>query len=317
MILVTGAGGFIGRALVDALLKAKRPVRAVTRAGGRQAPPGVNSHMAVDLETIPTFDGMMQGVDTIVHLSGRAHRVPAPGEDAWVSHRRANRDATLRLAEAAQQCGISRFVFLSSAAAIPVEQALTEGRITQAAARQAHPYETAKLEAEAGLLSLYKQLPVVILRPPLVHGPGAVANFALLERAVKGRWPMPLGGVKNRRSLIGIDNLVSAILAVLDHPQAPGRIFPVADAEALSTPELIRRMARATSRKPPLLLPIPPAILAHLFRWSGRPGWAERLTGDAVVEGAAIYQAIGWTPPLSLDQGLARLSEQKSLTPKL
>jgi nucleoside-diphosphate-sugar epimerase len=214
--------------------------------------------------------------------------------------------ATLRPAEAAAASGVRRFVFMSSAR---VHGARTTGApFTETSPLAADdPYGRSKAEAELGLAERARGtgLETVVLRPPLVYGPGARGNFARLVGLVARGVPLPLGAVRNRRSLIGLDNLVDAIVRGLDHPGATGKTFLVSDGEDLSTPELIRRIAVALGR-PARLFPVPSSLLRLGGTLVGRGDDVARLLDDFVVDASNIVRTLGWAPPVPPDLGLAR-----------
>jgi UDP-glucose 4-epimerase len=224
--------------------------------------------------------------------------------DPLGAFRAVNVDGTLNLARQAAQAGVRRFVFLSS---IKVngegcEEPYREGD----AACPQDPYAISKWEAEQGLrqIELETGMDVVILRPPLVYGPGVKANFQRLLAAVDKGWPLPLGAVGNRRSLLYLGNLVDAIQLCLVHPAAAGQTYLVSDGEDVSSPELVRRLARAMGC-PARLLPVPPAWLRLAGGLLGRRAVVERLLGSLVVDSSRIRRELGWSPPFRLDAGLA------------
>jgi len=307
-VLVTGAGGFVGRSLVARLVARGDRVRAVVRAGGRPAPPGAEPAAVADLAEAD-WPALLAGIGAVVHLAARVHRAGETGPGATAAYRRDNTAVSAALAEAAAAAGVGRFVLVSTAHVVPLVEAIGLGRTTEAAAWAVQPYAMSKAEAETAVLRVRARtgLPAVVLRPPLVYGPGAVANVAALLAAVRFGVPLPLGAVRNRRSLVYVGNLVAAIEAAIDHPDAPGHVFAVSDGDDVSTPELVRRLARALGRRPPWMPSVPPALLARLLRLAGREGWIERLTGDAWVDPAPLRETLGWSPPFTMDEGLRTL----------
>jgi nucleoside-diphosphate-sugar epimerase len=213
--------------------------------------------------------------------------------------------ATLELAQQAAAAGVQRFIFLSSVKVNGEEGVYSES--DEPAPRD--PYGISKLEAEVGLRAIGTAtgMQVVIVRPPLVYGPGVRANFAALTSAVRRGIPLPLGAVNNRRSLIGIDNLVDFIVLCLDHPAAGGETFMVSDGEDLSTADLVRRLAAAMHRRP-LLIPLPAAALWAAAGLLRKRDVAARLLSSLQVNIAKARTCLGWQPPFSVDEELRRLA---------
>ena len=219
-------------------------------------------------------------------------------------YRATNTEATLNLARQASQAGVKRFVFIST---IKVNG---EGRDT--AYRETDvpvpedAYAISKWEAEQGLQQIAREtgLEVVILRPPLVYGPGVKANFLRLMKTIQRGWPLPLGAIRNRRSLLYLGNFVDAIRLCVEHPAAAGQTFLLDDGQAVSTPELIRAVARAMGR-PARLLAVPVGVLAFMGALLGKRAAVARLTGSLHVDSSAIRSRLGWTPPYSMEAGLA------------
>ncbi len=246
--------------------------------------------------------------DVVFHLAARVHVMREPSSDPAALYRLANATGTLVLARAAARAGTRRFIFLSS---VKVNGESTEtGHPFTAADNPApqDPYGISKLEAEQGLRQIAAEtgMEVVIVRPPLVYGPGVKANFASLLRAVQRGLPLPLGAVTgNRRSLVALDNLVDLLMTCIDHPAAGNQTFLVSDGEDLSTTALIRRMGQAMG-KPVRLVPVPSALLHAGATVIGKGSVAQRLLGNLQVDIAHTRTTLGWTPPISVDEGLRR-----------
>ena len=232
--------------------------------------------------------------------------------DPLAEFRRANVESTMRLARQAAEAGVKRFVFMSSVKvngeSTLIGHAFTEEDIP--APQDA--YGQSKNEAEIGLRQLAAEtgMEVVIIRPPLIYGPGVKANFAALMRAVQRGWPLPLGAIHNQRSLVALDNLVDFILTCLSHPDAAQQTFLVSDGHDLSTTELVRGMARAAgvaSR----ILPIPAWILQTAASLLGKGAAAQRLCGNLQIDISKARTHLGWRPPISVDEGLRRVIAKK------
>jgi UDP-glucose 4-epimerase len=302
-ILVTGATGFVGGALVPALAAAGHRVVRIVR---ETAMPG---DLAVPelLEWRPEPRDLA-GIDAIVHLAARTHVMHESSADPLAAYRALNVGVTARLAAAAAQAGVRRFVFLSS---IKVNGEATHGRAFTAddAPHPEDAYGVSKREAEDGLRDIAHRtgLEVVVLRPPLVYGPGVKGNLRALMHAIDRGMPLPLASIANRRSLVGIDNLVSAIALAATHPSAAGRTFLVSDGEDLSTPELVRAIAAGLGRRA-RLLPCPVALLRLAGRVTGRGAAIDRLAGSLEVDASALRQALGWQPLVPPAVGLARMA---------
>ena len=303
-VLVTGANGFVGHAVVTRLAADGIAVRAAVRRPDAPFPANVSVVAGADLDRLAEWGGALQGASAVVHCAARVHRLADDSTDPLAAFRRANRDATAALAEAAAAAGVARFVFLSS---IGVHGAETFGRPFSAADTPAphSPYTASKLEAEAELarIAAERGLEVVVLRPPLVYGPNAPGNFATLLRAVDRGLPLPLGAIHNRRSFVAIDNLVDLIALVIRHPAAAGQAFLVSDGEDLSTTELLRRTARALDR-PARLLPVPAKALRGLLSLLGRAELGQRLCGSLEVDIGPTLARLGWRPPVGVDATL-------------
>lgn len=301
MLLITGASGFVGRALASQLRAQGRPFRGAVRnaAGGDPSAIGVGN---IDGNT--RWQAALVGCDTVVHLAARVHILHEDAADPLEAFRAVNVAGTLRLAQEAARCGVRRLVFVSS---VKVHGECSPGRpITDAdPPAPEDAYAVSKWEAEQGLARIARDtaLQVVVVRPPLVYGPGVEGNFERLLAAIWRGRPLPLGAVHNRRSLLAVDNLADALLACADHPAAAGRTFLVSDGEAVSTPDLVRRCARALGVSPRLwAVPVP--LLRALGTLAGRSGAVERLTGSLEIDDGSIRVALGWRPRIAMDDAL-------------
>ncbi|MFT4184555.1 MAG: NAD-dependent epimerase/dehydratase family protein [Rhizobium sp.] len=299
MMLVTGATGFVGQALCAELSRRGIEHRRVSR----DPKPGFVAMGAIDGAC--DWSGALGDVETVVHLAARVHVMNDTAADPLAAFRAVNVDATVNLARQAASAGVRRFLFLSS---IKVNgEATAPGRPFTASdiPHPQDPYGQSKLEAEEALLAVGAQtgMKIVIIRPPLVYGPGVKANFASLMKWAGQPFPWPFGRVENRRSLVFVGNLVDFILLCAHHPAAANRMFLISDGADLSIGGLIGKLAAAMGRKA-LLLPVPPRLLAGLAALAGRRAAAERLLGSLQVDIAETVAATGWSPPYSVDEGL-------------
>lgn len=303
-VLVTGASGFLGGPVCRALAAAGHEVLGAVRRPVALAA-GVCPVAAADLSSDADWSVALMGCEAVVHLAARAHVMHETEADPLAVFRRVNRDGTARLAEQAAAAGVRRFIFVSSI------KAQGESGLLRAIDVPApvDPYGIAKLEAERALSAAAARagMETTVIRPPLVHGAGAKGNLATLMRVLSKGVPLPLAWVDNRRSLVGADNLADLIRVCLGHPAAAGATFLVRDAEDLSTPQLLRRLATAMGRRV-VLLPVPPSMLRLTARMVGRQAMAERLLGSLTVDDAATRQALSWEPPNSVDSGLAAMA---------
>ncbi|HDR14018.1 MAG TPA: NAD-dependent epimerase/dehydratase family protein [Desulfobacteraceae bacterium] len=244
------------------------------------------------------------GLDAVVHLAARAHVLDEKELDPLDEYRRVNVQGSLRVAGSAARHGAERFVFISSIG-VNGNRSFRPFKASDPPA-PVGPYAVSKHEAETGLNRLCADLgmELVIIRPPLVYGPSAPGNFGRLVKVVRSGLPLPFAAVRNKRSLVALVNLVDLITVCIDHPAAAGRIFPAADGEDISTPSLIRKLARAAGR-PARLFPVPPALLTLLGRLTGRGADMEKLTGSLEVDISDTCETLGWRPPVSMDRALS------------
>ena len=260
-LVVTGASGFVGTHLCQALQQRGMAYRAVVRTAAASAQtPHTMCLPSIDAHT--DWTQVLQGASTVVHLAARVHQVVDSSADPLQAFRATNLHSTVQLARSAQQMGVRRFIFVSTVKVMGEQTA--PGRPFRASdpAQPQDAYATSKYEAEQELKALTagSTMELVIVRPPLVYGPGVRANFASLVRAVARGLPLPLGRVHNQRSLVGIDNLVSLLLRCTQHADAGGQNFLVSDGHDLSTPDLVRQLATALGQ-PARLWPVPLAGL--------------------------------------------------------
>lgn len=305
-VLVTGASGWVGSALCSEL--SRRGIAVV--APVRRALPSFGTCRTV---LVPTLDGtadycaVLPGIDTVVHLASRVHVMHDDSVDPLAEYRKVNVDGTLNLARQAAEAGVRRFVFMSSVKVngeeTPDGNAFRETDIPN----PQDPYGVSKWEAEQGLAKIAAQtgMQCVVVRPPLVYGPGVKANFRALMHAVARGLPLPLGAIYNQRSLVALDNLIDFVVTCLSHPAAANQTFLVSDGRDLSTTQLVRGLAHALGRRP-LLLPLPAGLLMGLGQILGKGPAVRRLCGNLRVDSSKARQLLGWTPPVTVEVALAR-----------
>lgn len=305
--LITGGSGLVGAAVHARLQECGRTSLAVAHRNAStsacvQGPP---------LGPSSDWSQLLGGCCAVVHAAARVHQMNDARLDSLADYRAVNVDGTLRLAEEAATSGVRRFVFISS---IKVNGEATASRRPFEARSPVAPcdaYSLSKAEAEAGLVSIARDtgMQVVIIRPPLVYGPGVKANFLGMMRWLARGVPLPFGAIEhNRRSLIALDNLVDLILTCLDHPAAANQVFLASDGEDLSTTDLLRRLAAAMG-VPARLLPVPVWALEAAAALTGRRAMMQRLCGNLQVDIGKTRELLGWTPPIGVDEGLRRAAE--------
>lgn len=296
--LVTGATGFVGQALCLHLERRGHAVRRMVRRPAAGLPG--DSVVVGDIGPQTDWTRALDGVEVVVHLAARVH---APRTQAS-EYQAVNNLGTSRLANAAASVGVRRLVLLSSVK--------VNGETTRRPFSEADPpgpqddYARSKWDAEQALARIGAQtgLECVVLRPPLVYGPRVRANFLRLLEAVHRRRPLPLGAVENRRSLLFVGNLADAIERCVAAPDAAGQTFLLSDGEDVSTPELVRRLARALGVEARLLR-VPPGVLRVAGLLAGRRSAVDRLLGSLQVDSSHLRHRLRWTPPFTLDAGLA------------
>ena len=304
-VLVTGASGFVGRPLVDALLGAGHPVRAAARNPGRLSlPPECEPVAVADFTRRVDWAPLVKDVDAVVHLAGIAHVGPGVAADVYdqVNHR-----ATADLAAACVQAGVRRLVFLSSVRA--QSGAAAPGILRESdPAQPTEPYGRSKLAAEAAVRA--SGVPWTILRPVMIYGPGAKGNLAQLMRLADTPVPLPLARFANRRSLLALDNLIGAILHVLGNAPCAGKTYLVADPQPVTLAEIVSALRQGV-RRPERLFSLPPAWFAAALKGLGRADVWERLGGSLVVDPAELI-ASGWHPCTDTRAGLVHLAEAEN-----
>ena len=321
-ISVTGATGFVGKALVADLLSKACEVNALVRQSSSELPLSVTQLVVGDLALDDSFSFLREvfsGVEVVVHTAARVHMMNDDSSVPLTEFRKVNRDVTLVLARLASELGVKRFVFLSS---IKVN-----GEITRAShpftPDDIHvpddPYALSKYEAEQDLLALAKEtgMEVVIIRPPLVYGPGVKANFASMMKWMGKPLPLPFGAIHNQRSLVALDNLVSFISLCADReksPQAANQVFLISDGEDVSTTQLLRKVGQALALQSPSaikawLVPVPVSIMTFFAKLLGKGDIANRLFGSLQVDSSKARDLLGWKPVITMDEQFAKMAK--------
>lgn len=306
-ILVTGATGFIGSALVERLITTGAEVRTVGRHSVSKA--RWFDHVVVpDISGVTEWCTVLESVDCIVHLAARAHIAKELSTNNPLNaFRQTNVEGTLHLARQAVNAGVRRFIFMSSIGVNGSTTSHAPFSVDSAPAPHS-PYAQSKYEAEQGLRFLAEKtgLELVILRPPLVYGADAPGSFGILMRLLSQGWPLPLGLVTNNsRSLVALDNLIDLIVICLNNPAAANQIFLVSDGEDISTTDLLNRLGNAM-KKPPRLLPVPVSLLAVAAKLLGKPEMFQSLCGSLQVDIDKTRQLLDWSPLVSVNEGLKR-----------
>jgi UDP-N-acetyl-alpha-D-quinovosamine dehydrogenase len=303
-ILVTGANGFVGKVLCGEVVR-----RAVAVAGATRAvcalPVGVEPIVIGTMDQRTDWQSALRGVDVVIHLAARVHVMREGAGDPLAEFCRVNVLGTERLGRAAAASGVKRLVYVSSIK-VNGETTYSGQKYTEADPPVPQdPYGISKWEAEQALHRVVREtgLEVVIVRPPLVYGPGVKGNFAQMLKVLSKGMPLPLASIHNLRSLLYVENLVDALIVCAAHPAAAGQTYLVSDGEDISTPALMRSLASAMG-KPARLFPCPPALLKGMAGMLGRGAQLDRLLGSLQVDSARIRRDLNWVPPHSLQQGL-------------
>jgi nucleoside-diphosphate-sugar epimerase len=280
-------------------------VRGVVRSGGKQTdlPAGVDPVLVETIGPDTDWSDILHDCDVVAHLAARVHVIKDASTDPLQEYRTVNTAGTERLAQEAAAAGIKRFVYVSTVKVNGegAPYAYTERDVPA----PADAYSLSKWEAEEVLrrIGSASGLKAVILRPPLVYGPGVGANFLRLMKWVALGLPLPLGSIRNCRSMIYRENLVDAIVTTVSHPRAAGETFLVSDGIDLSTPEFVRIIASRMGRKP-FLVPCPTAFLKALGWVAGRGKEVDRLTGSLSIDSSKIGKLLDWKPPFTIEEGI-------------
>lgn len=310
-ILVTGANGFVGKMVCADLLARGFEVNAAVR----KVPADANAHAhglrfvgIGNIDANTDWDEALAGCSGVIHPAARAHIMNDEVADPLAAFRATNVAGTLQLARSAARAGVARFVFVSS---IGVNGNQNTRPFTENdTPLPAEPYAVSKLEAEQALQAeaTGNAMELVIVRPPLVYGPGCPGNFLRLLKLLSSRIPLPFGAMHNKRSFVGVWNLADFLATCLVHPQAPGHVFLISDLDDVTLPDLLRGLARGMGKRAPLVS-VPPGWLAALAGMAGKRAMFDKLGGALTVDASQARKLLGWTPPVSLDEGLQRTGQ--------
>ena len=320
---VTGATGFVGKALIENLLSEFHEVKALVRQSSEALPLAVEQVIVGDLVNLTLSDksGLSRGdfkdVEVIVHTAARVHIINDNASNSLAEFRKVNRDATLVLARLAAESGVKRFIFLSS---IKVNGEIT-GPSKPFTPDDVHvpddPYGLSKYEAEQGLLALTREtdMDVVIIRPPLIYGPGVKGNFSAMMKWMSKPVPLPFGAIHNQRSFVALDNLVSLISVCIDLEKsfkASNQVLLICDGEDVSTTQLLKKVRQALNFHSSLgtkawLVPVPVWIMATFAKFLGKDHTVNRLFGSLQVDSSKTLDLLGWTPVVTMDEQLAKM----------
>lgn len=310
-VAITGATGLVGQALCSTLSPHDFLIRAIVRSTKIQLKPS-NFEIAPIGEINGQTDwfNALKDVDCVVHCAARAHVMDETEAVSLAAYRAVNVDGTRRLAGQAVESGVKRLVYLSSIKVNGEQTSTGVGFTASDFAKPEDSYGISKWEAEQALLEIAAStgLEVVIIRPPLVYGPGVKGNFHSMLKWLSRGIPLPLGAIYNMRSLVGIDNLLDLIITCIDHPAAANQTFLVRDGEDLSTTDLLHRLGKAL-HKPARLLPVPASVFEVTAQLVGKKAVAQRLLGNLQVDISKTREVLAWSPPVSVDEGLRKTAD--------
>lgn len=309
-ILLTGATGFLGQQLLKKLAEHQNlALRIAVRTSESQLfAPGISVFRALDLSTQTNWTDAVEGCDVVIHAAARAHIMNEKAKNPLQEFRKINTEGTMNLAAQAAASGVKRFIFISSIKVNGESTSLNKPFVAEDLPNPQDPYAISKYEAEQGLQDLAAKtgMEVVIIRPPLIYGPGVKGNFQRMLFWLQKGLPLPLGAVKNNRSFVSIDNLNSLIMTCISNPRAANQVFLVSDDEDLSTTELLRRIGHLMN-KPARLLPIPQILLSLAATVVGRKEIFERLCGSLELNINKTKDLLDWKPQVSVNEALAKI----------
>ncbi|WP_341582329.1 SDR family oxidoreductase [Marinobacter metalliresistant] len=312
-VLLTGATGFIGRRLAHQLDQSDRVSLACAVRQSGTAVCG-KEFVVGELNTSTDWVAALNTQDLVIHAAARAHVMRDETEDPLAEYRKVNVDGTLNLARQAAKAGVRRFIFISSIKVNGEHTPLNQPFRPDDKPAPEDAYGISKMEAEQALQALAEEtgMEVVIIRPPLVYGPGVKGNFATMIKLLEKGLPLPLGAIHNKRSLVALDNLVDLIITCIDHPRAGNQVFLAGDGEDLSATELLRGIGKAMG-KPARLIPVPAGVLMFGAGLLGKTAVAQRVLGSLQVDISKARNLLGWEPPFSVEEGLRRCFDPENV----
>lgn len=312
-VFVTGATGFVGKALINELLSAGHNIVAGVRNYSVELPLEVEQQQIGDLSLLSEQNSVidtLKKVDVVIHTAARVHIMQDNSADPLSEFRKTNVNATLSLAKQAVSAGVKRFIFISS---IKVNGESTDNRQAFRETDKPAPedaYGQSKFEAEQLLFEIGQTTPmeVVVIRPPIIYGPGVKANFASMIKIIKKGLPLPFGSISNQRSMLAIHNLVNFITLCTMHPAAANEVFLIADGEDVSTTDMLIKIAKAYKR-PIRLIPVPVYLMIFIAKLTNKNNISDRLFGNLQIDITKAQHLLGWKPVVSMEQQLNKMAE--------
>jgi nucleoside-diphosphate-sugar epimerase len=302
-ILLTGAMGFIGRALSETLCNSGFNLRVAVRQNDIRLAANYEIFEVGDIGPQTDWKNALAGVDIVIHLAGRSHIINDSTTDSLEAFQKVNVLGTKRLSSMAALARVKRFIFISSVKVNGESSRLPYTEKDALCPKDAYGISKAQAEQALACIAAETGLQIVVLRLPLVYGPGVKANFKNLIKIVGTGLPLPFKGISNQRSFIYLGNLIDAIITCITHPQAAGETFMVSDGQDVSTPDLIKMIALAMGKKP-VLFYLHPAILIAIYKIAGKGEEIEKLTGSLLIDSSKIRHILNWNPPFTLEEGI-------------
>ena len=307
-LLITGGTGFIGKAICENLKSYNYLVNITSRNNHLKKQNGLIFHNIGEIDQNTKWIDVLDGVNCVIHCAAKTHLLKDLKKNSLFAFRKVNVEGTINLAKQAAACGVKRLIFLSSIKVNGEKTVESSMFKHNDISKPEDAYGISKWEAERGLWEISKQtgLEVVIIRAPLVYGRGVKGNLKRLIKLIKSGTPLPFSLVKNKRSLIGIDNLVDIITRCIDHSNAAGKTFLVCDGEDLSTPDLLHFIASAMGRSA-RMFPLPISLLKLFGFVLRRQSDVDRLIGSLQIDNSFTKEILNWNPPVDVEEGIRRM----------